>query len=176
MILSKYYRSKTIPRLFILRPSLIFLFLNLRSARTMSSSRDRMIAEVSQGGEMRAGGDASDKIILGRGCDPIMAERSQTFLPPMLGNAMLISVTDDDDFIKQLKERKFNVIFFAPGACRYNAVKRPIPGGNEKTSGWSLQQYRELVKDLQGPDAVIVESTEEREVVPLLRKALKLPV
>jgi hypothetical protein len=145
--------------------------------RQMSSSMNKMFAEVAQGAESRAsGGDASNKIILGRGCDPVMAERSQSFLPQLLGNAKLVSVTDDDVFIKLLKERKFDVVFFAPGACRWDAAKKPIPGGTKVTHGWGLKQYRDLVKELQGPDAIIVESTEEREVVPLLRKALKLPV
>ena len=152
-------------------------------ARAMSgrggyaAAREQMFAEVAQGGEAGAvaGGDASKKVILGRGCDPVMAERSESFLPPMLGGVKIVSATDDDTFIRLLKERKFDVVFFAPGACRWDAARRPIPGGNRETHGWGLKKYRELVRELQGPDAVIVESTEEREVVPLLRKALKLP-
>jgi len=150
-------------------------------ARAMSgrggyaAAREQMVAEVTKGGEVGAGGDASKKVILGRGCDPVMAERSESFLPPMLGGVKIVSATDDDTFIRLLKERKFDVVFFAPGACRWDAARRPIPGGNRETHGWGLKKYRELVRELQGPDAVIVESTEEREVVPLLRKALKLP-
>jgi hypothetical protein len=93
----------------------------------------------------------------------------------MLGGVQIVSATDDDTFTRLLRERKFDVIFFAPGACRWDAARRPIPGGNKETRGWGLAKYRELVRELQGPDAVIVESTEEREVVPLLRKALMLP-
>ena len=95
---------------------------------------------------------------------------------------------NDDEFMMKLKERKYDVsdnddssachlagatilslqvIFFAPGACRWSKVffsaqspqtlslshiaptslslhaqaKQPIPGGNAITSGWSLDQY-----------------------------------
>ena len=62
---------------------------------------------------------------------------------------------------------------FAPGACRHNASKRPISGENTTTSGWSLEEYRTKVRGTQG-GAPIVETTEEREIVPLLRAALSL--
>jgi hypothetical protein len=145
-----------------------------------SAAREQMFAEVTQGSktilDSISMGDASSKTILGRGCDPIMAKRSESFLPPMLGGVKIISVTEDDLFIQKLKERKYDVIFFAPGACRWDDAKKPIPGSIKETIGWNLTKYRELVRDLQGSDVVIVETTEEREIVPLLRKALKLPV
>jgi hypothetical protein len=78
-------------------------------------------------------------------------------------------------------------------------AKKPIPGGNSITSGWSLEQYHALVKQVmlpatwllfrcaewhtwrescraqvQGNSVVIVGTAEERLIVPLLRKALLL--
>ena len=65
----------------------------------------------------------------------------------MLGGATVSAVTKDDDFIKLLRSgRKIDVMFFAPGACRWSAAKRPIPGGNSATHGWGLDKYHELVR------------------------------
>ena len=67
----------------------------------------------------------------------------------------------------------WSVIFFAPGACRFSAAERPIPGGNSHTKGWTLEQYRELVRKLQGDKIQIVEDTGMKErPVSLLKKAL----
>ena len=66
----------------------------------------------------------------------------------------------------------FDVFFFAPGACRYNAAKQPIPGGRVATKGWTLDNYKTLIQQHAGEHVPIVETTEEREIVPLLRKAL----
>ena len=126
------------------------------------------------GAPSKTTGDASDKIILARGCDPVMAARSKEFLPPLLGNAQMVATTDDDSFFKALKERKWDVVFFAPGACRWSAAKLPIPGGNQATRGWTMEQYRQAVREHQGAGAVIVETTMEPEIVPLLRRALGL--
>ena len=104
-----------------------------------------------------------------------MAERAGKMLPPMLGNVKMSSATSDDDFLKQLEADSFDVVMFAPGACRYSAAKQPIPGGNEATKGWSLEQYRLKVHEKQGDAVAIVETVEEREIVPLLRAALGLP-
>ncbi|KAJ1492995.1 hypothetical protein T484DRAFT_1929960 [Baffinella frigidus] len=104
-----------------------------------------------------------------------MAARSKEFLPKMLGNANIVTTTDDAAFLAALKEQQFEVVFFAPGACRFNAAKQPIPGGIAATRGWSLEEYRAAVRELQGNDITIVETLNEPEIVPLLRKALKLP-
>ena len=96
-------------------------------------------------------------------------------LPPLLGNVKMIGVTSDDEFFKLLRETQFDVVTFAPGACRFSAARQPIPGGNPATAGWTLEEYRAKVKELQGADVPIVESTEERDMVPLLRNALGLP-
>ena len=103
-----------------------------------------------------------------------MAARAGKMLPPLLGNVKMVGVTSDDDFFRLLQEEKFDVVSFAPGACRYSAQRQPIPGGNAATAGWSLEEYRAKVRELQG-DVPIVESTEERNMVPLLRNALGLP-
>ncbi len=135
-------------------------------------SRNRMMAEITEGvgdGELN---DFSRKSILVRGCDPQMAIRASQVLPPHLGNPELVSCTDDDDFLAKLRERKWSVIFFAPGACRYSAAMMPIPGARSHTRGWGLEQYRTLVRKYQGEDIHIVETTEEREIIPRLRSAL----
>ena len=106
------------------------------------ASRDRMMGEIASSAGNCADGDASAKVVLARGCDPVMAERSGKMLPPMLGNVGIVAVTDDDAFFAKLAERKFDVVLFAPGACRYDAARQPIPGGNAATAGWTLANYR----------------------------------
>lgn len=133
-----------------------------------------MLKQVMKGAAA-AGGDASHKTILGRGCDPVMAERSTTMLPPMIGNARIETSTDDDDFIRRLSTKKYDIVFFAPGACRWSAASKPIPGGNEKTHGWGLDEYKALARQYQGDGIAIVETLREPEIVPLLRAALGLP-
>ena len=147
----------------------------LKMSSHADQQRTQMLAEVSQGGaQVARSGDASSKWVLSRGCDPIMAERSLQFLPPMVGNAKMEAVTDDEAFFAKLGERKWDVIFFAPGACRWSAAKQPIPGGNAETRGWSLQQYYDKVRELQGADVKIVGTLEERLIVSSLRDALGL--
>jgi hypothetical protein len=141
----------------------------------MDASRDRMMNDIASSESSCADGDASSKAILTRGCDPVMAQRAGQMLPPMLGNAMVVGVTEDDDFFTKLAERTWDVVFFAPGACRFSAAKQEIPGGNAKTKGWTLEEYRAVVREHQGDAVPIVETTQEREIVPLLRKSLGLP-
>ena len=64
------------------------------------------------------------------------------------------------------------MVFFAPGACRFSAASEPIPGGNSQTQGWTLEQYRELVRKHQGDQIQIVETPEETKTVSLLKEAL----
>ena len=47
-----------------------------------------------------------------------------------------------------------------------------IPGGRAHTKGWGLAEYRALVRQHQGDQLPIVETTDEREIVPRLRQAL----
>ena len=42
------------------------------------------------------------------------------------------------------------------------------------TKGWTLEEYRFAVREALG-DVPIVETTEERQIIPLLREALGLP-
>ena len=135
------------------------------------AARDRMINEI-ENGSTNGVGDASEKALLVRGCDPQMAARASKMLPPLLGNPTFDTATNDDEFIQKLKTRQYNVIMFAPGACRYNAASRVIPGGNAITHGWTLANYRALVRKYQSDNITIVETTEEREIVPKLREAL----
>ena len=136
------------------------------------SPQDRMMAEVVQGADDEASVDFSAKAILVRGCDPQMAERASKVMPALLGGVEIVSCTNDDDFFEKLRERAWSVVFFAPGACRYNAAQMPIPGGRAHTRGWGLAEYRALVRQHQGDQIPIVETTDEREIVPRLRQAL----
>jgi hypothetical protein len=72
-----------------------------------------------------------------------------------------------------LRSRDWSVVFFAPGACRFSAAKQPIPGGNSRTHGWTLKQYRELVREHQGDRIQIVETPDEGATVGLLNEALE---
>ena len=114
----------------------------------------------------------SNKSILARGCDPIASQQASKAIPPLIGNPEYVPTTNDADFIEQLKSRKWSVVFFAPGACRFSAARRPIPGGISETKGWTLEQYRELVREHQGDTVQIVETQDERETVGLLSRAL----
>jgi hypothetical protein len=136
-------------------------------------ARERMLGEMSGGLSEPEEIDCSGLSILARGCDPRMALRAAKMLPPLLGHPEIVSCTDDDDFRAKLKARRWSVVFFAPGACRYSASRMPIPGGRPHTRGWSLIQYRAFVAEHQGEDVSIVETVDEREIVPLLRHALR---
>jgi hypothetical protein len=146
-----------------------------------NAARDDMMAQIAQGATSAASSSSSAnantpsaKVVLIRGCDPVMAQRAGAMLPPLLDNARIVSCTTDDELLSLLHSgAKFDVVFFAPGACRYSAAAMPIPGGNAKTRGWSLTNYRAAVREALGTDAVpIVETADEREIVPLLRRAL----
>ena len=86
---------------------------------------------------------------------------------------MLTPTTNDEDFIEKLQSREWSVVFFAPGACRFSAANQPIPGGSTQTNGWTLEEYRELVRKHQSDKIQIVETPDERETVSLLNEALK---
>ena len=134
--------------------------------------RDKLINDIRDGIGSSQVGDNSNKSILARGCDPEIGRRTVELIPPILGKPEMVAVTNDDDFIRELQRKRWSVVHFAPGACRYDASKSPIPGSRELTNGWGLEQYRELVRKYQGEDIKIVETTDESQIVPLLRKAL----
>jgi hypothetical protein len=136
------------------------------------NSRDKLINHIRDGIDNRQVNDNSKKSILARGCDPIMGEHAIQLIPPIIGNPEMVAVTNDDDFIRELKRKKWTIIHFAPGACRYDASKLPIPGSRSITNGWGLEQYRELVRKHQGENIKIIETTDERQIVGLLREAL----
>ena len=135
-------------------------------------TRDRLMRLISDGIDVTQISDNSKKSILIRGCDPEMGRRAIELLTPVLGNPEMVSVTNDDDFITELQKKKWSVIHFAPGACRYDSTESPIPGSRTQTKGWRLTEYKTLVKKYQGQEIKIVETTYERQIVPLLRKAL----
>jgi hypothetical protein len=138
----------------------------------LASSRDRMMGEVVQGAGDGESMDFTAMAVLARGCDPQMALRASKVMPALLGGVAFVSCTDDDDFVAKLRQRRWSVVFFAPGACRYNAARLPIPGGRAHTRGWRLAEYRALVRHHQGDEIPIVETTDEREIVPRLLQAL----
>lgn len=117
--------------------------------------------------------DNSRKSILARGCDPLASLEASIAIPPLIGNPEYVPTTDDAEFMEKLLSRQWSVVFFAPGACRFSAASQPIPGGDSHTQGWTLEQYRELVRKHQGDEVKIVETTDERATVALLREALE---
>ena len=117
--------------------------------------------------------DNARRSILARGCDPFASLEASRAIPPLIGNPEYVPTTDDVEFVEKLESRKWSVVFFAPGACRFSAAARPIPGGNSLTQGWTLEQYRDLVRKHQGDDVMIVEALEETESVTLLKRALE---
>lgn len=123
--------------------------------------------------EYTSSADHSRKSILSRGCDPIASLAASKAIPPLVGNPEYVSTTTDEEFFEKLRSRKWSVLLFAPGACRFSAAKLPIPGGNSQSQGWTLEQYRELVQKHQGDNIPIVETTEEKETVSLLTMALE---
>jgi hypothetical protein len=135
-------------------------------------TRDRLMRLISDGIDVAQISDNSKKSILIRGCDPEMGRRAIELLTPVLGNPEMVSVTNDDDFITELKKKQWSVIHFAPGACRYDSTESSIPGSRTQTKGWRLTEYKTLVKKYQGQDIKIVETAYERKIVPLLKKAL----
>ena len=135
-------------------------------------TRDRLMRLISDGIDVTQVRDNSKKSVLIRGCDPEMGRRAIELLTPVLGNPAMVSVTNDDDFIIELKKKKWSVIHFAPGACRYDSTESPIPGSLIQTKGWRLADYKTLVKKYQGQDIKIVETIYEHKIVPLLKKAL----
>lgn len=134
--------------------------------------RDKLINDIRDGIGSTQVDDNSNKSILARGCDLEMGRRAIELLSPILGYPEMVSVTNDDDFITELQRKKWSVVHFAPGACRYDATQSPIPGSSSLTEGWGLAEYQSLVRKYQGEDIKIVETTEERQIVALLRKAL----
>jgi hypothetical protein len=116
--------------------------------------------------------DNSQKSILARGCDPSASMHASRAIPTLIGNPEYVPTTTDDEFIEQLTSRSWSVVFFAPGACRFSAAGQSIPGGNTDTRGWTLDQYRDLVRTHQGDQVQIVEAPQEKETVTLLADAL----
>ena len=116
--------------------------------------------------------DNSSKSVLARACDPTASLNFAKIVPSLIGNAVYVPSTDDADFINKLESRKWSVVIFAPGACRLSGLQRQIPGGNYYTKGWTLDQYKTLVRKLQGNKVQIVEALDERETVGILNAAL----
>jgi len=149
----------------------IAFIVNVNAQKIDNNMKTNQMKESKQG-HLKAL-DNSKKNILARGCDPVMSLKFSKIVPPLIGNATYIPTTDDVDFVEKLKSRKWSVIYFAPGACRYSAAKRQIPGGNLDTEGWTLEQYKELIRELQGEEIQIVESLYEQGSIDLLKSALE---
>lgn len=119
-------------------------------------------------------GKNSAKSILARGCDPQASLTAARAIPPLVGDPEYVPTTTDEQFIEKLQSRSWSVVFFAPGACRFSAARMPIPGGSTDTAGWTLEQYRALVRKHQGDSVQIVETMDEHNTVDLLAKALEM--
>jgi hypothetical protein len=117
--------------------------------------------------------DNSNKTILARGCDPYLSAMAAREIPKLLGNPSYIPTTTDEEFFALLKTKKWSMIYFAPGACRFSAAKRRIPGSNEVTKTWTLAEYKELIYKYQGDDVTIAESTSEQEAIGVLQRAIE---
>ena len=112
------------------------------------------------------------KSILARGCDSYLSLNASKVIPPLIGNPEYVPVTNDIDFLEKLKSRKWSIVYFAPGACRYSNAKLSIPGSNSKTQGWTLTEYKNVVIELQGDGVKIVETPYESESIDFLSRAL----
>merc|ERR1712232_938364 len=105
--------------------------------------------------------------VLMRGCDPVMAQRAMPMLQSALGsNVRIVSVTDDEAFFKQLNSsaladdssvsKKWDVVMFAPGACRWSKAGQPILGQRTNvgdvgtTTGWRVEDYYPVIQSKQG--------------------------
>ncbi|BDD04768.1 hypothetical protein [Aureibacter tunicatorum] len=120
----------------------------------------------------KASKDNSKKSILARSCDPELSRSFAEIAPSLTGNAEYVYVTNDDEFFKQLKSRKWSVVYFAPGACRFSAAQRQIPGSRNNTANWSLDDYIKYIKTIQGDSIQIAQSPFESESLKELNKAL----
>jgi len=118
--------------------------------------------------------DNSTKSILARACDPVMAQQAAAAIPAQIGNPEYVVTTSDLDFVEKLHSRQWSVVFFAPGACRFSAAGQSIPGGNDETRGWTLDEYRDLVRRTQGEQVEIVETLHESETLERLNAALSI--
>lgn len=116
--------------------------------------------------------DHSKKRILARGCDPVASQQAARALPPLMGNPEYVATSNDIEFIEKLNTQSWSVVFFAPGACRFDAAKQAIPGGNQQTKGWGLEQYKTLIYETQGKNIQIVETLSEQETLLHLTSAL----
>jgi hypothetical protein len=87
--------------------------------------------------------DNSRKSILARGCDPSASLEASRAIPPLIGYPQYVPTTNDEEFVEKLRTRKWSVVHFAPGACRFGAARQPIPGESSQTLGWTLEQNRE---------------------------------
>ena len=117
--------------------------------------------------------DNTKKSVLARGCDPVLSQNFARTVPPLIGNAEYVATTNDVEFIEQLKTRKWSVIYFAPGACRFSAAKSNIPGASIQTTGWTIEDYVKLINELQGNDIQIAQSAYESESLKALQHALE---
>ena len=75
--------------------------------------------------------------------------------------------------IKELKE-KSGWLFTLTLQEHVDIIRQnhQFPGSSELTQGWGLTDYRSLVIKHQGENIKIVQTADERQIVPLLLKAL----
>lgn len=141
---------------------------------------------------------AAGLAVLIRFCDADMAQRCTSFLPSKLGGAKLVCVHQDAGpagLVRQLTDHHFDVVMLSPEVMRMSAAEKPVPGcgpcpgvkpwsleaqellssrvHKPSTRGWSVKHYYDLVRNLQGGRTSVVGTLHERELVPILRQALR---
>jgi hypothetical protein len=122
-----------------------------------------------------------------RSADPKKKGNMQKMLQPVPGfkNVQFEEATDDEDFLVKLKEglqgygtktkAEYDAILFTPAVCRaIKDDKQTTPGSTARTEGWTLEKYHEWVRNLQGPDMKIVSTTDDAQVVPILKATLDM--
>ena len=114
----------------------------------------------------------SNKSILARACDPVLSAYGAKMIPPKIGNPEYIYSNSDADFFDKLSSRKWSVIYFAPGACRFSAAGHNIPGQDQSTLGWTIEDYKKVIYEHQDSDIQIVEALDEGQSLELLKNAL----
>ena len=124
-----------------------------QSTSAEDSRTYEMLNNIAIGAQGEAVMDNSGKSILVRGCDPVMAYKKQEkwYLHNLvILNLLLVRMMTI--FLRKYQVKSGTLLYFAPGACRYNLQKQPIPGGRAATKGWGLDQYKQLVRERQGEE------------------------
>jgi len=78
-------------------------------------------------------GNASDKFVLIFACNLFICDFAAVFLPSKIGFAEIETASDNNTFIKKLKERKYDIVMFELGPCRDCGANNPMSVGDSHT-------------------------------------------